>query len=80
MPRRLPAVYDPVNGKLYGEDPIVGLLEVATGGGGGGATTFTAGEEPRAKFSLLRLFTNAPMLLAGPRYLLNTESKLGFKY
>ena len=34
MPRRLPAVYDPVNGKLYGEDPIVGLLEVATGGGG----------------------------------------------
>ena len=36
MPRRLPAVYDPVNGKLYGEDPIVGLLEVATGGGGGG--------------------------------------------
>ena len=35
MPRRLPAVYDPVNGKLYGEDPIAGLLEVATGGGGG---------------------------------------------
>ena len=38
MPRRLPAVYDPVNGKLYGEDPIAGLLEVATGGGGGSVT------------------------------------------
>ena len=38
MPRRLPAVYDPVNGKLYGEDPIAGLLEVATGGGGGGGS------------------------------------------
>ena len=41
MPRRLPAVYDPVNGKLYGEDPIVGLLEVATGGGGGGGGNVT---------------------------------------
>ena len=38
MPRRLPAVYDPVNGKLYGEDPIAGLLEVAIGGGGGGGS------------------------------------------
>ena len=42
MPRRLPAVYDPVNGKLYGEDPIVGLLEVATGGGGGGGNVTIA--------------------------------------
>lgn len=42
MPRRLPAVYDPVNGKLYGEDPIVGLLEVATGGGGGGGSVTIA--------------------------------------
>lgn len=41
MPRRLPAVYDPVNGKLYGEDPIAGLLEVATGGGGGGGGDVT---------------------------------------
>ena len=41
MPRRLPAVYDPVNGKLYGEDPIAGLLEVATGGGGGGGGSVT---------------------------------------
>ena len=41
MPRRLPAVYDPVNGKLYGEDPIAGLLEVATGGGGGGGGNVT---------------------------------------
>ena len=42
MPRRLPAVYDPVNGKLYGEDPIRGLLEVATGGGGGGGSVTIA--------------------------------------
>ena len=42
MPRRLPAVYDPVSGKLYGEDPIVGLLEVATGGGGGGGSVTIA--------------------------------------
>jgi len=42
MPRRLPAVYDPINGKLYGEDPIVGLLEVATGGGGGGGSVTIA--------------------------------------
>jgi len=38
MPRRLPAVYDPVNGKLYGEDPIAGLLEVAISSGGGSVT------------------------------------------
>ena len=42
MPRRLPAVYDPVNGKLFGEDPIRGLLEVATGGGGGGGSVTIA--------------------------------------
>lgn len=42
MPRRLPAVYDPVNAKLYGEDPIAGLLEVATGGGGGGSVTINS--------------------------------------
>ena len=38
MPRRLPAVYDPVNGKLYGGDPIAGLLEVAISSGGGSVT------------------------------------------
>ena len=42
MPRRLPAVYDPVNGKLYGEDPIAGLLEVLGTGGGGGNVTIDA--------------------------------------
>jgi hypothetical protein len=39
MPRRIPAVYDPVNAKLYGQDPIRGLLEVQGTGGGGGNVT-----------------------------------------
>lgn len=42
MPRRLPAVYDPVNAKLYGEDPIRGLIEVQGTGGGGGNVNIDA--------------------------------------
>ena len=42
MPRRIPAVYDPVNAKLYGQDPIRGLLEVQGTGGGGGNVTIDA--------------------------------------
>ena len=42
MPRRIPAVYDPVNAKLCRRNPIRGLLEVETAGGGGGNVTIDA--------------------------------------